>query len=70
VSPSIPDLPDETDKAGLFYRHSNGVDFINLAIDPHDTITDPQEREHCRTFLRRALALLDVDETGHRAQSM
>ena len=57
--PVIPDPPDD-DNIGLFYRASNGWDFINLAIPPEDTIADPREREMCRTLLVRALALLDA----------
>jgi hypothetical protein len=59
-SAAIPDLPDDWQKAGLFYRAENGIDFFNLAIPPEDTITDPRERESCRAFLVRALALLDA----------
>lgn len=59
--PTVPDPPDD-DKIGLFYRASNGWDFVNLAIPPEDTITDPHERENCRTLLLRAPALLDADE--------
>jgi len=57
--PAIPDLPDDWENAGLFYRHTNGWDFVNLAIPPEDVITDPRERELCRAFLLRALALLE-----------
>lgn len=56
---AVPDLPD-SDGIGLFYRASNGWDFINIAIPPEDTITDLREREMCRTLLVRALALLDA----------
>lgn len=58
-SSAIPEMPDDI-KAGLFYRASNGWDFVNLAIPPEDTIADPREREMCRTLLVRALALLDA----------
>lgn len=58
--PAIPDLPDGWENAGLFYRHTNGWDYANLAIPPEDGITDPRERELCRVFLVRALALLDA----------
>jgi hypothetical protein len=58
--PAIPDLPDDWENAGLFYRRANGWDFVNLAIPPEDVITDPRERELCRAFLMRALALLDA----------
>jgi hypothetical protein len=61
VASPIPELPDEADTAGLFYRHTDGWNYSNLAIDPHDTITDPQERAYCRALLLRALALLDAD---------
>jgi hypothetical protein len=57
---AIPDLPDDWENAGLFYRHANGWDYSNLAIPPEDTIPDPRERERCRVFLVRALALLDA----------
>jgi len=57
--PVIPDPPDDNN-IGLFYRASNGWDFINIAIPPEDTIADPREREMCRTLLVRALALLDA----------
>ena len=57
--PVIPDPPD-SDNIGLFYRASNGYDFINLAIPPETAITDPRERDMCRTLLVRALALLDA----------
>lgn len=58
-TPAIPDPPDDIN-VGLFYRASNGWDFVNLAIPPEDTITDQREREMCRTLLVRALALLDA----------
>lgn len=58
---AIPEMPDDI-KVGLFYRASNGIDFLNVALDPHDKITDPHERENCRTLLLRALALLDADQ--------
>lgn len=60
---NVPELPDDWENAGLFYRCTNGWDFKNLAIPPEDPITDPQEREKCRAFLLRALALLDAGDT-------
>jgi hypothetical protein len=57
---AIPNLPDGWENAGLFYRRANGWDFVNLAIPPEDMIADPRERELCRVFLVRALALLDA----------
>lgn len=57
---AVPDLPDDSEDAGLFYRPTNGWDFINIAIPPEQAIADPRERELCRVFLLRALALLDA----------
>ena len=39
MSAPIPDLPDDWENAGLFYRATNGWEFINLAIPPEDVIT-------------------------------